>query len=194
MKVITLHSDDFEQKCRELARQIAACSQPFGFIVGIATGGDHVGRIVADELSDGNSLYLTVIARRPSTRHKTSFVGSILRALPQRLNNLLRIFEAKLLSTHAKRHNVEVLISGNDREVIAGASAPAILVVDDAVDSGSTMQSVVDELLAINPEARVCTAAITVTTSEPAVNVDYAIFRNKTLIRFPWSKDMKIKR
>lgn len=193
MKVITLHTDDFERKCRDLARQVGECRQPFSFIVGIATGGDHVGKIIAEELSDGATRYLTVIARRPSTRHKTRFLETILRALPQRLNNFLRILEAKLLSSRNRQHYVDVELSDRDREAIAGATSPAILVVDDAVDSGSTMQSVIKELLAINPEAKVTTAAITVTTSAPAVNVDYSLYRNNTLIRFPWSKDMKIK-
>ncbi len=194
MKVITLHTDEFESKCRELSRLVGGSGTAYNFIVGIATGGDHVGRILAAELSAGHdSQYITVVARRPSTRHKTRFVESVLKMLPRRLNDRLRIIEAKLLSSRKKPNHIDVEISTSDRQTIASASAPKILVVDDAVDSGATMLHVTEKLLDINPEASVNTAAITQTTSKPVVNVDFALYRNNTLIRFPWSKDIKRK-
>lgn len=194
MKVITLHTDEFEIKCRELSRLICESGTTYNFIAGIATGGDNVGRILAAELSAGQgSQYITVVARRPSTRHKTRFVETVLRMLPRRLNDRLRIIEAKLLSSRRKPNHIEVEISTSDRQAIASAYAPKILIVDDAVDSGNTMRHVVEELQSINPEAAINTAAITQTTSRPVINVDFALYRNNTLIRFPWSKDMKKK-
>lgn len=193
MKVITLLTDDFESKCRELSRLIRESGTAYSFIVGIAMGGDHVGRIVAAELSSADTRYVTVVARRPSTRHKTRLVETVLRWLPRRLNDGLRIIEARLLASRKKPEKIDVEISIDDRQAIASASAPHILIVDDAVDSGTTMRSVADELRAINPQAILTTAAITQTTSTPLINVDFALYRNNTLIRFPWSKDMKRK-
>lgn len=66
-----------------------------------------------------------------------------------------------------------------------------ILIVDDAVDSGSTMASVINLLNQEFPGNIIRTAAITVTTSTSLVEVDYALYREGVLVRFPWSNDMK---
>lgn len=193
MKVITLHTDDFQQKCRELAQIIGASGTDYNFIVGIAKGGDYVGKIVASELALAGTKYMTVLSQRPSTRRKTKFIGTILRSLPTWLNNRLRIIEAKLLASRKHKDKIDVEINSDDCKSIATSMAPKILIIDDAVDSGNTMRSVIDELKSINPYAIINTAAITQTTTNPVVNIDFLLYKNNTLIRFPWSKDMKRK-
>lgn len=64
-----------------------------------------------------------------------------------------------------------------------------MLLVDDAVDSGTTMLRVAEALRCGNPEIELRTAVITVTTAAPLLRPDYTIYDDRTLIRFPWSMD-----
>lgn len=68
--------------------------------------------------------------------------------------------------------------------------AKTILVVDDAVDSGATMQAVVGAVKKANPAAHVVTAAVVVTTKTPVVRPDFHLY-DKVLIRFPWAHDYR---
>ncbi|MBC7799187.1 MAG: hypothetical protein H7Z10_01075, partial [Gemmatimonadaceae bacterium] len=71
----------------------------------------------------------------------------------------------------------------------AAGPAPAVLIVDDAVDSGATLAAVLAEVRRLAPPgARIETAAITVTTAAPIATPDHALF-NRQLCRFPWSMD-----
>lgn len=77
-----------------------------------------------------------------------------------------------------------------DKECINAIKASKyILVVDDAVDSGNTLMAVKETIESLDSDVEIRTAAITVTTSAPAIIPDYYIYHNRTLIRFPWSKD-----
>lgn len=64
-----------------------------------------------------------------------------------------------------------------------------ILVVDDAVDSGATARGILDAIHRLPGQRLTALAVITVTTPHPVVKVDFALYTNRTLIRFPWSKD-----
>ena len=66
-----------------------------------------------------------------------------------------------------------------------------ILVIDDAIDSGDTLSAIASTLRHRNPEATVCIAVMTETTADPCIRANYALYRNRTLIRFPWSNDYK---
>ena len=82
--------------------------------------------------------------------------------------------------------------NNRNRTLTAIAIVVFILIVDDACDSGSTLRAVMDAVRKISPERVVIkTAVITTTTYRPVVSPDFSLYRNRTLIRFPWSKDMK---
>ena len=68
-----------------------------------------------------------------------------------------------------------------------------ILIIDDAIDSGDTLSAIVETLKKTNPKAKVATAVLTETTKNPAIRADYTLYRNQTLIRFPWSNDYRKK-
>lgn len=77
------------------------------------------------------------------------------------------------------------------RRLLEEEPAPEVLVVDDAIDSGDTLFSVINSLKEVNPAARVRVAVVTVTTDHPRAEADFSIYHNKTLVRFPWSSDYR---
>lgn len=182
MKVVTLDSAGFAAACTRL-EQAAAGFAP-DMIVGIASGGVCVAQRMFAELP-----HAEVECHREGSAVKRSnaWLFAIIRRMPVFVRNRMRILEAKMLSGRRAR-STSVAVSDSARLAISGAGR--ILVVDDAVDSGNTLAAVLAEIKALRaPGAAVASAVITVTTDCPAVQPDYTLFNNQTLIRFPWSMD-----
>ncbi|WP_336367060.1 phosphoribosyltransferase family protein [Marinobacter sp. C2H3] len=68
------------------------------------------------------------------------------------------------------------------------ASATRILIVDDAVDTGTTVLSVKRSIQRINAAAEIRVAVITVTMKASRSIADYYLY-SEQLVRFPWSVD-----
>ncbi len=136
-----------------------------------------------------------VTLQRPSTKHKNATMSSILKGLPISLLNLLRITESIFLSFRRKIKGrglaPEILLPDGLVSILQRSATPHILVIDDAIDSGDTLFAIVAALKGINPNAEIRIAVMTETTSHPRIHADYSLYRNKTLIRFPWSNDYK---
>ncbi|MDE6702075.1 MAG: phosphoribosyltransferase domain-containing protein, partial [Muribaculaceae bacterium] len=66
-----------------------------------------------------------------------------------------------------------------------------ILIIDDAVDSGATLKAIVEKFKAEYPNTDIRSAVITQTHPQAIYKPDYCIFDNSTLIRTPWSIDMR---
>ena len=70
-----------------------------------------------------------------------------------------------------------------------GPPSPRVLVVDDAVDSGVTLDTVFRSLReTAPPDTEVRAAVVTVTLDRPLIEPDFTLYRG-VLCRFPWSFD-----
>lgn len=184
MRVLTFDNDKFASECRRLAEDISKSGFTPEHIIGIRTGGEFVVWEMQPSFPESEITFVGV--QRPSTPRKER-VGKLLRLLPLKLLDFMRKVEACVLSL--KRHKT---IPAVDIRLDRETHLPnKILIVDDAVDSGTTLSAVVEAVGRVCPNADVRTAVITVTTSNPKIQPDFALYRNKTLIRFPWSIDMK---
>lgn len=175
MKVITLDEAGLHRDINRL-ESLAKKYDP-DLILGIATGG----ALVAEKMFT-NVPHYTVTNRRPGSeiKHSSKTIHKILKHLPLPVLNVMRILESRILSLHkgGPRARIEMNLPKCQR----------ILVVDDAIDSGSTMATVLNSLPE-GVEARV--AVITRTNQRSIVNPDYTVYDNNTLIRFPWSSDAR---
>lgn len=189
-KVLTLLNGDFEEACSRLEQRVAMSDFIPDCIVGIETGG----RSVAERIFQSKPHYYTR-QQRPSSVTKSGRIGRLIRFLPRRVCDWLRIFEARKLSADFARgcRNGEVMHSV--REGARLVSVPDIgdyrrmLVVDDAIDSGVTMSAVVTAIRDRYPDVEVRTAVITETDPNALIKADFSLYNNKILIRFPWSMD-----
>lgn len=184
MKVVTLDSSQFTSTCRRLAADVLSQSFNPEMLVGIRTGGEYVAREMLPSFPEATLAIVEL--QRPSTAHK-SMIGNLLPLLPVKLLDALRIVESRILSLLPSRPTPEVRLPAD----VVAQLPRRILVVDDAVDSGVTLSAIVNAIRTSRPDADVRSAVVTVTTSSPKINPDFALYRNHTLIRFPWSMDMK---
>ena len=122
-------------------------------------------------------------------------MSRVLKLLPYPLLDAMRIVEAMLLSMgrHAKGRagHAEAMLPDGLISDLRKKESPEILIIDDAIDSGDTLSAIVESLRKTNPDTSIITAVITETTLHPRVRADYTLYRNRTLIRFPWSNDYK---
>lgn len=181
MKVTTLGNEAFADACRRLE----AMTMEFNpdLIVGIATGGEVVARGMYTDVP-----HVSVTARRPTTAIKSrcGALWKVIRRLPVWMRDAMRVAEAAIYNNR-KGPLDPIIINDSRREAIAPARR--ILIVDDAIDSGVTMQRVLEAVRRIAPGASVATAVINVTTRRHLVEPDYRLYADRRLVRFPWSKD-----
>lgn len=194
MKVITLETSLFKAICHKLAMKVNNHYRPH-VVIAILNGGGYVAREMCNTLSRQSAvLYGEVSACRPGAAIKQKrSTRSILSSMPRFILNWARITESLILRMfpHTENRNISLDMLGNDVIERMSKGDCNILLVDDAIDSGATMNGVAQTIARLFPGNTIKTAAITVTTSAPLIAVDFKIFNNRELVRFPWSKDMK---
>ncbi len=200
-RVISLDQDDFDAACAELMRVTQSGCHP-DIIIGIRTGGYYVAESMSK--ADGGRLpLLPITCRRPSTKYKpfSAAARKLVAGLPRPILDQLRLVEHRLLTRKPAAPSKPYHF---DQAELAALKAwfrqwpsdrPArVLVVDDSVDTGTTMLHVMDALRRhAGIPITIATAAITLTTAHPLVTPDYVLLRQQ-LCRFPWSLDSGIQR
>lgn len=198
MKVISLNYDSLNQVCENLFQKIKNSDFKPDLILGVKSGGEYIANKIfsffksencGEELK--NSLQSNNISLefchpvRVSSKKKKKHFKNYLKLLPTFLLDILRILEAKFL------------FEGKNRKDFSEIRLPdlspykKILIIDDAADSGSTLDFILTNIRNVNPEVEIRSAVITVTRKDSSFSPDFFIFNNETLVRFPWSIDAK---
>ena len=197
MQVLTLAPEAFDRHAEQLAQMVAEEGpMMYDAIVSVRRVGSFVCYSFCRHFpKERYGERYDVKLQRPSTKHKNGKLNKLLKHLPTSILNLMRMAESNLLllrsrtKGHAPASEVELpcgLVS-----ILREAKTPQVLVIDDAIDSGDTLFSIAVALKGINPEAEIRIAVMTETTGKPRIHANFTLYRNKTLIRFPWSNDYK---
>lgn len=186
VKVLTLSEPEFCLEAEKIICKVKKNKVRPDLVIGITTGG----AILAERMKpllDANFVELK--CQRASTGIKKKFgLKVVLKWLPQFINNKLRVLEHHYRQWKASPECARQTVIAKKIVRSSIIEANNILIVDDAIDSGSTMSSVIDFVRDLNSAAKITTAAITVTWCTPCVLPDIALYEN-TLIRFHWSDD-----
>lgn len=196
MKIIDLDSEKkFSHAVACLERVIYDSEGDFDLIVGIPTGG----RFVVDKmffLTKGTSVCF-LSKQRASTKTKAQFnLNLFLPYIPRVINNTLRRIESKYLEFRFLKNKHSLFDSAKNTVHVVSKMQDKIrisrkvLVVDDALDSGLTMLTIVNTLRKENPSLCIKTATINVTFKEPLILPDFFLYKD-TIVRYPWSNDVK---
>lgn len=197
MQVLTLDTIAFDRHAKKLARIVEeSCHENFDAIVAVRRGGAFVCDAFCRHFPENRfrSRY-DVALQRPSTKRKNGWVSHLLKRLPYPILDIMRMAESTLFSIRRKIKAPTTTPSAGMPEGLIGKlrekEIPNILIIDDAIDSGDTLFAIAETLRKTNENTNVRIAVMTETTSHPRIRADYSLFRNKTLIRFPWSNDYK---
>jgi len=195
MKVITLDDNDFDQACSELADRLIDRGQ-YDVVVGVRTGGAVVaGKIYEKLLRAGStSKYFEAGAARGTTRAKKKVgVTAVVRRLPKVFQDALRNMEhffVSLTTRFSFEQQRSVCIDDDLREYLGVSGDSRVCLIDDAIDSGATVRSIIDEIRKTAPEVEITVAVLVVTLHKPVVHPDVSVF-NGVLVRFPWAIDFR---
>lgn len=194
MKVKTLYTEDFNKECLLLGHDIYADYDP-DVIIGVLNGGGYVGRQIV-QVSPKETTYVEVkIQRDGTTKKEKGLIHRILQSLPYGVLNILRILESIVLEYKSKKNNTKrkgtIKLPDNVVSFLSDGENKKVLLVDDAIDSGATLLLIKQYLMSKFENIDVKIAVITITTKQPLVVADYYRYYNRTLIRFPWSNDIK---
>ena len=195
MKVITLDDDSFDDACADLALRLAEKGR-YDAVVGVRTGGAVVAAKVYEILlqSDSNIKYFEAGAARSTTAaKKKGGIKAVIRLMPRVMQDVLRNIEHLFVALTTalpfeKQRSVQV--DDDLQEYLATTAGARLCVVDDAIDSGATIRSLVDEVRRLAPEVVITTAVLVVTLRGPVVRPDVSVF-DGVLVRFPWAVDVK---
>lgn len=195
MKVLTFNQKKLHDSSKSLANLILKSGWQADLIIGIKTGGIYVAEPLHAIISNKYAcIYNTISLSRPSTLKKKKFkITIILKKLPYILLNQLRklevfIFEMKKSNKYVNTREKEIILDDILLQQIL--SSKNILLVDDAIDTGTTILAVKNKLLSLNKNLNIKIAVLTTTHLKPYINADFSIY-NRVLLRCPWAEDYK---
>ena len=199
MQVITLTPTLLAKACHQLSRRVKAGGCSPSVIIGIQHGGAEVARRMLADFPE--AAYCEVRLSRPDTRQKSQgLTHHLLQHLPLWLCDTLRIIESRINEWRSKGEEPvrlgEIRLPDDIASTLSNPSPPSnlsnlALLIDDAIDTGATIQQARLQLLEQFPGITLRVAVITVTTPHPICDADFCLYHNRTLCRFPWSNDYR---
>lgn len=188
MKVVTLDEELFAEECRKLWRCVVEDMGVPDYVISIAQGGVHVAN--AMEIKDASVIAIDL--KRKSTEKKNASIFSrYLKRLPYFLTNVLRNVEAISLKSQLEIKSKRLLSKEALSTLAEIPDAASVLIVDDAIDTGGTVEAVLEGLKDLEKtEGRVEVAVLVTTMDVSRVQARYCLYRN-VMCRFPWSLDFR---
>jgi hypoxanthine phosphoribosyltransferase len=201
IKVQTVGHEQFREGCGRLWDIAQQTFRP-DLVVGIRSGGWRVAEEMKTTRAPRDVVFVPLTCRRPTSDVKgnSQTFKLVLKVLPYFVLDGLRLVEYYALTLPRCRavvkHGAGEPRVSDPAEVDAIRAAAAglppgarVLVVDDSLDSGATLVSVITTLRSVlPPDVEVRTAAFTVLGPTPIVDADFFLYRHINC-RFPWSYD-----
>lgn len=192
-RVTTLDEVGVAASSRSLAQQVAESGFAPTHIVAIANGGIPIARPF--NVVFPGAEFVIVTKQRAGTQRKEQSAGfkQLVQQSPDVVTTLFRRLEH--WSRYEERdfaRNPIVLPTEDGLVWPALQTTPErIIVVDDAVDTGTSIEFVAASARRrFGPDCAVRTAALTISGVNPQARADYALMEGVN-IRFFWSKDFK---
>lgn len=190
-RILTLDETSLRDECERLAERVVADGFEPTHLVGIASAGVEVARRMAPSLPTDPEV-VVIEARRPATTTVKRIRGaaSVIRLLPRWATTALRHLGHLVAASRLAPVGRTVVMDDAQLERFPGDQAGArVLVVDDCVDTGRTLESCLGFLRArLAPGTEIRSAAICVSLRHPRVVPDVYLY-DRTTVRGPWSLD-----
>lgn len=173
-----------EEQCSTWANNIKEVYQP-DLIIYIARGGYLIGKQMR-EVFQVSMIGVSTVRDGNGMKEK---IGPLVAILPNCIRNLLISIELKS-NKHAKNTERKVRFLKGVEDV-KDKNIRKILVAEDSVDTGNSLQQAIKTIRTVFPDAEIKVASLNVwDKSKSIAHVDYALYEN-TIIKSPMSKDSK---
>lgn len=184
MQHLELTRKALEEQCSTWANNIKKVYQP-DLIIYIARGGYLIGKQM-EEAFQVPMIGVSTVRDGNSLKEK---IGPVIAMFPNCIRNLLISIEVKS-NKHAKNTERKVRFLKGVEDV-KDKNIQKILVAEDSVDTGNSLQQAIKTIRTVFPDAEIKVASLNVwDKSKNIAHVDYALYEN-TIIKAPMSKDSK---
>jgi hypoxanthine phosphoribosyltransferase len=177
---ISVHLKDIPNTISRLVTQIQQRAFNPDHILYIESAGWLLGEELAKQMGCSAS---GIVAKRKGNRLK-QFVAPLFSYFPEELAHQIRRLELG--------SRIHAQVATRQVSLRAELLTPwkRLIIIDDAVDSGNSLQSVVEFLQSKGfAQSDILTAAITVTSSTPVIKPDVSLYSE--VVIFPWSPGSK---
>lgn len=155
----------------------------FDMVIYISKSGYLIGEAIAT-ISHKNSLEMK--SKRKNNDKKSIYLSKVVNKLPKDLIHFLKEYERKnsYYDVSSKR------ILYYDKEEYKKQKPKRILIFDDAIDTGYTLNKVKNEIEKIYKDASIKVAVLNYFTDRDSIRPDYYLYKD-SIISAPWTIDNK---
>lgn len=171
--------------CRKWCEKVKAQYSP-EIVIYIARGGYIIGRA----MEAGFQVPLIGIGASRQVNSLKEYCFPVLAVLPRRLCNKLRKMEIRS-NVHQKKQERKISFHSEISKIKNPQIIKKILLVDDSIDTGHSMEQVKQMVQQYFPQAEIKIFVLNEMLSQkPIIKADYNLYQD-TMIRSPMSKDSR---
>lgn len=203
LKVKTILNNEFDDLCFDLANEIISDGYKPDIVIGIKNGGSIIAKNVLKYLNiTCKPKYYELVVQHNCTKvFEKVHIDRIFRLIPNPILNAIRICQIGIYEFlynrfgYIRKYYVEQNLD-KELQFYLHQGGRKILIIDDAIDSGHTMNNArgyVDWFSLPMPghEQNILKCAVaTITYKNPIIKPNYSLY-NRTILRFPWAFDAK---
>lgn len=185
MDCVDLSLKKLYKSCRNWCEQIRPSYRP-ELVVYIARGGYIIGRA----MQAGFGVPLVGIGAVRQGNSVKEYLFPVLAVLPRKICNAMRRMEIRS-GVHQRQSARLVQFHRELADIANPAAISKLLLVDDSIDTGHSMQQVREHVARQFPNAEIRIFVLNeMASQQPVIRADYALYRD-TAMRTPMSKDSR---
>lgn len=168
-----------------LAVELLKMIEDFDFdtVIYISKSGYLIGDAIG---SISNKNTLEIKSKRPGADKKHKYLPEVVSKLPKDLIYYLKVYERKLSYYDVASERTLYY----DEEKVKDIKPKKILIFDDAIDTGYTLQAVIDKIKELYEKAEIRVAVLNYFTDRQTLIPDYYLYTD-SVISAPWTIDSK---
>lgn len=185
MDCVDLSLKKLYKSCRNWCKQIKPTYAP-EMVIYISRGGYIIGRA----MQAGFDVPLVGIGAVRKGNRVKEYLFPVLAVLPRKICNTMRRMEIRS-RVHQRQADRQIRFHKELANIANPCAIKKILLVDDSIDTGQSMQQVREHVARQFPSAEIRIFVLNeMTSQQPVIRADYAIYRD-TAMRTPMSKDSR---
>lgn len=203
LKVKDCLNKDFDDLCFDLANEIIIDGYEPDVVIGVKNGGSIIAKEVLKYLNIVHKAkyYELTVQHNCTRKFEKIHIDKIFRLMPKPILNLMRVCQIYFYEClyeqfgYTRKYYVEENLD-KDLQKYLHQGGKKILIIDDAIDSGHTMNHAriyVDWFSIPMPKHKqniLKLAVANITYKNPIIKPNYSLY-NRTIIRYPWAFDNK---